>query len=150
MKFCPTCGSKLLISNRENDSSSTLKVLKCETKMCHFQFYNNPTPVVGALVEHYNEKNEKNIVLVRGLGWPKDWFGLVTGFLEYNEDPKIAVVREIQEELGIKEENIKNLGLIGLYPFEKMNQLMIVYHCQIKGEIFIDKRELEAFKLGKQ
>jgi NAD+ diphosphatase len=62
--------------------------------------------------------------LKTGIGWPKDWFGLVTGFLEYNEDPSVAVMREIEEELGVK--HVKNEGLIGLYPFERMNQLMII------------------------
>ena len=76
MKFYPTCGSKLLLSHRENDSSLALKVLKCETKKCNYHFYNNPTPVVGAIVEHFDKNNEKKVILVRGLGWPKDWFGL--------------------------------------------------------------------------
>jgi DNA-directed RNA polymerase subunit M/transcription elongation factor TFIIS len=66
MKFCPTCSSKLILSNREN-ASDKLKVLKCEKKNCNYQFYNNPTPVVGAIVEHVNEKNEKKVVLVRGI-----------------------------------------------------------------------------------
>jgi NAD+ diphosphatase len=155
MKFCPTCSSPLILSNRDA-SKDNLKVLKCEKKNCNYQFYNNPTPVVGAIVEHINEKNERNIILVRGIGWPKEWFGLVTGFLEYKEDPSVAVVREIEEELGLT--NIKNEGLIGLYPFERMNQLMIICkrentfftfqdHCVVSGEIKLDKQELEEYKL---
>lgn len=125
------------------------RVASIETfRSSRYHFYNNPTPVVGAIIEQFeNDGDSPKIVLVRGIGWPKDWFGLVTGFLEYSEDPAEAVVREINEELGVQIEKIKNLGLVGIYPFKRMNQIIMVYHCQILGPITLNKNELADFKV---
>jgi NAD+ diphosphatase len=112
-----------------------------------YQFYNNPTPVVGAIVQHIEKEGDTpKVVLVQGIGWPKDWFGLVTGFLEYGEDPKVAVCREIHEELGLPLESVQNMGLVGIYPFKRMNQVIMVYHCLVKGKIVLNTNELAAYK----
>jgi len=43
-QFCPTCTSKL-----ELDPQG---YLKCTSDNCKYIFYNNPTPVVAAIVEY--------------------------------------------------------------------------------------------------
>jgi len=111
--------------------------LICPNSDCRFVFYNNPTPVVAAIVEH-----DGDVILVRNKGWPESWFGLVSGFLERKEDPAAGVLREIQEELNLKGEVI---SLIGVYPFERMNQVIIAYHVRATGTIEIGD-ELEAYK----
>ena len=68
----------------------------CPADACGFVQWQNPTPAVGALVEHEGE-----IVLARGAGWPEGAFALVTGYLEKNEDPKLGVAREVKEELNL-------------------------------------------------
>jgi NAD+ diphosphatase len=35
----------------------------------------------------------------------------------------------------------------GMYPFQKLNQLLIIYIVEISGDIRIDKNELEEYKL---
>ncbi len=35
------------------------------------------------------------IILVQSNGWPRDWFGLVTGYLESGETVRNAVIREV-------------------------------------------------------
>lgn len=91
---------------------------KCSS--CGWIFYDNPVPVVAAIVER---KAAGEIVLVRGVGWPEKWFGLVTGFLEAQENPSDAVVREVKEELGI---DVAIQSLVGVYSFHRMNQVNIV------------------------
>lgn len=66
---------------------------------CGWIFYNNPTPVVAAVVEHKESSNQEEaaqIVLVQNIGWPSHFFGLVTGFLEQGEDPDEGVLREVR------------------------------------------------------
>jgi ADP-ribose pyrophosphatase YjhB (NUDIX family) len=49
-------------------------------------------------------------------------FGVITGFLEPFEDPSKAVLREVGEEIGVEG---KLEGLIGVYPFEVMNEVQL-------------------------
>lgn len=104
---------------------------------CGWIFYDNPTPVVAAIVEH-----EGDVVLVRQRGWPESWFGLVTGFLERDETPEAGTAREVKEELGLDGEVT---GLVGVYPFAQKNELIVAYHVLARGTITLGD-ELEAFK----
>ena len=101
--------------------------------------WDNPVPVVAAIAERNG-----GIVQVRSIGWPPGVFGLITGFLEAGESPAEGVLREVEEEVGLP----ATLGdLIGLYPFHRMNQLLIVYHVQLgAGEVRLDRSELEDFR----
>ena len=99
--------------------------------------YGNPVPVVAALVEH-----KKGIVLVRAAHWPETWFGLVTGFLERDEAPDKAIVREVYEELNVK---AKIVSLIGLYTFRRNNQIIMAYHVTIDDEPVLGE-ELAEYK----
>ena len=104
---------------------------------CGWIFYDNPAPVVGAIVEHEGE-----IILVRQAGWPEKFYGLVTGFLERDETPEEGIVREIAEELSLAGEVV---SLVGVYDFQKRNELIVAYHVRATGEIALSE-ELEAFK----
>lgn len=104
---------------------------------CGWIHYDNPTPVVAAIVEYHGD-----VILVRNHGWPEKWLGLVTGFLEKEETPEEGVLRELEEELGLKGEVI---SLVGLYPFPQRNELIIAYHVRADGEIALGE-ELEAYK----
>ncbi len=111
--------------------------LSCQIEACGFVHYDNPTPVVAAIVEHSDD-----VILVRSHGWPDEWYGLVTGFLERKEAPEVGVLREVKEELGLDAELI---GLVGVYPFAQMNQVIIAYHVRAHGEIKLGE-ELAGFK----
>lgn len=132
-KYCPSCGSPLI----EMELSERLRQC-CPDPRCGHVFWDNPVPVVGAIVEH-----EGKIILARNVAWPRVMFGLVTGFLEKDETPAAGVVREVQEELGLVGEARE---LVGLYPFKRMNQLVIVYHVVTQpGEITLNE-ELAEYK----
>ena len=90
------CGSDMKLK-RDHESRDRLT---CSSPTCGFIFYNNPIPVVAAIVEHWSSKDRKdvdpsNIVLARGIGWPAEAFGLVTGFLEAGEEPSTGCLREV-------------------------------------------------------
>jgi len=109
----------------------------CRSEGCTYVFWDNPIPVVAAIVEH-----EGNVVLVRNKGWPEKMFGLVSGFLEKGESPSEAVLREVREELGLEG---KIEDFIGLYPFFEMNQLILAFHVSAGGRISLGE-ELEEFR----
>lgn len=132
--YCPQCASPLIpgvAGGRER--------LVC-SKPCGFVHWNNPVPVVGAIVEYDND----TVILIQNKGWPADWFGLVTGFLEKDEEPYEAVLRELNEELGLTGEIVEQ---VGVYTFFQRNELIITYHVRATGEIRMDEEELQAYKL---
>lgn len=132
-KFCPRCGRALV--DKEFDG----KIRRaCEVEMCSYVFWNNPVPVVTAVIE-YNGK----ILLARNKLWPENIFGLITGFLESNETPEHAIAREVKEELGL---DSKITDFLGLYTFPPMNQLLIAYAISASGTIALSD-ELAEFKL---
>jgi len=122
MKFCPCCAAPLRPHTTEGRER-----LACSSDSCDYVFYDNPVPVVAAIVEH-----GETVLLVRGKGWPEKWYGLVTGFLEKGESPEQGVLREVREELGLRGEVI---SFIGAYPFPEMNQVILAYHVRAHGEI---------------
>ena len=134
MKFsyCPLCASSLE-KNKEN-------YLSCVSDHCQYIHYDNPTPVVGAIVEYEND----TIVLVQNVGWPPSWYALVTGFLEKNEHPDEAVLREIKDETGLDAEII---SFRGHYTFERMNQIIMIYHVKAFGAININRTEIADYKI---
>jgi len=132
-KYCPTCGTPLI------DAELSGRVRQCcPEPRCGHVFWDNPVPVVGAIVEH-----EGKIILAHNVAWPRVMFGLITGFLEKDESPDVGVVREVQEELGL---NGQVKELVGLYPFARMNQIVMVYHVVTEpGEITLNE-ELDEYK----
>lgn len=133
--FCPQCAKPL---NEEERGGQIRKV--CPDKSCGFVYWNNPIPVVCAIVER-----DGHLILVQSIGWPKSWYALVTGFLERGEEPDEAVLREVKEETGLDAE----IGsFVGMYKFYRRNQILMVYHVVAKeGEIVIDESELTGYKL---
>ena len=128
--YCPQCTSSL--EKRRVDERERLACPSCD-----FVHYDNPAPVVAALVEHDGE-----VILARNKGWPESWYGLVTGFLERNETPEDAVLRELKEELNLDGQIVET---IGIYSFFEMNQVIIAYHIRAEGQIILGD-ELADYK----
>lgn len=64
MKYCPARANPLEVQRRGGRPRHA-----CPS--CGFVFYDNPVPVVAALLEH-----GQTMLLVRNKGWPEKWFGL--------------------------------------------------------------------------
>jgi ADP-ribose pyrophosphatase YjhB (NUDIX family) len=130
-RFCPLCASTLarrLVGERERDACSA----------CDWVHWDNPTPVVAAVVEYRGQ-----VLLARNRAWPEKMFALVTGFLERDESPSAAVLREVKEETDLDGEDAR---LIGVYDFARMNQVIIAYHVPARGVVRLGE-ELADYRL---
>ncbi len=121
-RYCPICQSDLAEQNFHGEIR-----LACTLEPRHFIHYDNPKPVVAAIIEYEGE-----VLLARNVKWPPTWYALVTGFLEKNETPEDGVLREMKEELGLDGEVA---GLVGIYPFFVRNEIIMAYHVKATGEI---------------
>jgi NAD+ diphosphatase len=130
-RFCPQCGSGLVARDTGGVSRPA-----CPVEACGFVVWDNPVPVIAAIVE-----TAGRIVLARNVAWPEKVFGLVTGYLERDEAPEAAVAREVGEELGLRATAVK---LVGLYPFARKNQLIIAYHVIADGRIVLNEELAEV------
>jgi NADH pyrophosphatase NudC (nudix superfamily) len=133
LSYCPKCGSTLVQAEVSGRSR-----LKCAAPACDYVFWDNPVPVVAAVVEL-----DDKVILIHQKGWPEKWVGLVAGFLERDETPEEAILRELREELGLEGEIA---GAIGHYSFFQANQLILAFHVIARGEIVLGD-ELDNYKL---
>ncbi|EFC43652.1 predicted protein [Naegleria gruberi] len=138
-------------SPRGSKPSEVFKRMVCPS--CGYTFYNNPIPVVAAIVEW---RDHEHVVLIQNKTWPENWYGLVSGFIEAKEAPLDACKREIKEELGLSNIEVSEKDLIGVYNFPLRNELIIVYHVQVLSngtdkdeQICIDKDELSDYQMVK-
>ena len=132
--YCPICATPLSKQQVNGENRRA-----CTNASCDYVEWNNPTPVVAAIAQAGD-----SVVLVQAIGWPKEWFGLVTGFHESGETAEEGVVREVKEELGL---GCRVESLVGVYSFFQMNQVIIAYHVLLdKGDITLDARELVDYK----
>ena len=129
--FCPRCAAPLVDRMMDREPRRACSV------GCGYVHYDNPTPVVAAVVEH-----EGRVVLARNRAWPRHFYGLITGFLERVEAPDQCALREVKEELDL---DATQATLIGVYPFERMNQVIIGYHVIASGVITLNE-ELDDYR----
>ena len=129
--FCPLCGSRLAPVTHEGRER-----LGCPGEGCGYVHWDNPVPVVAAIIEH-----EGKVLLARNKLWGPKMFALVTGFLERDESPDAAVLREVKEEVGL---DGKIVSLVGVYPFLLKNQVIIVYHVETTGEVTLGDEIVEV------
>ncbi|MDB5932332.1 MAG: hydrolase [Polaromonas sp.] len=134
-RFCPQCATPLAMRSEMEDSGETSR-LRCPA--CDFTHWNNPTPVLAAVVEY-----QGRILLARNAAWENRMFALITGFMEAGEKPQDGIAREIREETNLE---AVSLDLIGVYDFQRMNQVLIAYHAVCTGEVKLSP-ELAEYKL---
>jgi len=133
-QFCPQCAAPLVERLLEERPRHV-----CPTPDCGFVHWNNPLPVVAAVVEY-----EGRILLARNAAWTEPtMFGLITGFLEKDETPEQGVARELHEETALHAESIE---LLGVYEFIRKNELIIAYHVKASGTLALSP-ELAEYKL---
>ncbi len=141
-KYCPICKSNLL-RKKQGD------IYRISCPRCGWIYYNNPLPSVAAFVK--NSRNEL-LLVKRGVAPGKAKWALPSGFIEQNEPPEEAVIRELKEETGIRGTVRK---LIGVYTEPTRvygNVLLIGYEidfCGGRPKPGSDTRETKFFPVKK-
>ncbi len=134
-RFCPNCAAPLEPIAQLEDSGEKVR-LRCAA--CGFTHWNNPTPVLAAVVEYRGQ-----VLLARNAAWTNKMYALITGFMEAGETPEGGITREIKEETNL---DTHSLDLIGVYDFQRMNQVIIAYHALVEGEVKLSP-ELVDYRL---
>jgi len=137
-RFCPQCATALALIEQSEDGGPKTR-LRCPA--CDFTHWNNPTPVLAAVVECVDR--DGRLLLARNAAWTHRMFALITGFMEAGETPEAGIAREVAEETNL---TVDAVSLIGVYDFQRMNQVIIAYHAAARGEIRLSP-ELAEYKL---
>lgn len=120
-RFCPVCKGELTKEKEERWFHYTCR-------RCGWTYYRNPLPSVAAFVTN----GAGEILLIkRGIEPSRGAWALPTGFIEQDELPEQAVLRELEEETGLKG---RVRELIGIYT-EKTG---------LYGDILLIGYEIEA------
>lgn len=96
--FCPKCGSKI---------EETSKTPRCSA--CNITYYSNAKPCASVLPI----KNGRVLLAKRGREPYAGAYDIIGGFMETDEHPETAAIREAKEETGL---DIKITSLLGIYP----------------------------------
>ena len=134
-RFCPMCASPLALLERDEDGGPKVR-LRCPA--CEWTHWNNPTPVLAAVIEKADA--DGRILLARNAAWPGRVFALITGFMEAGETAEQGIAREVLEETSLVAESVR---LIGVYDFQRMNQVIVAYHVVARGEVSLSPELLE-------
>ena len=137
-RYCPACATELRPITQLEDSGPKER-LRCPD--CGWTHWNNPTPVLAAVVECADR--DGRVLLARNAAWTHRMFALITGFMEAGETPQEGIVREVAEETALVADAV---SLIGVYDFQRMNQVIIAYHVVARGEVRLSP-ELAEYKL---
>lgn len=133
--FCPQCATPLAFITLAEDGGDKER-LRCPG--CGYTHWNNPTPVLAAVIEY-----QGRILLARNAAWPEKTYALITGFMEAGETPQEGIAREISEETAL---TTTELNLLGVYDFQRMNQVIIAYHAVCHGDVQLSP-ELVDYRL---
>jgi len=88
---CPSCASRDIATHQ-------IKAFRCRT--CGFEYYHNAAAAVAGVVE----SDDRILLVRRGREPRKGYWGLPGGFADYRESLEQALLREIEEEVGLRVE----------------------------------------------
>jgi NAD+ diphosphatase len=120
MKYCIECGTNLVAKHLENEG---------EIPYCHScKEYRFPVFSTAVSMIVVNQNQDKVLLIQQ---YNKKEFILVAGFVNKGENAEQAVLREIDEELGMK---VLELRYNSSQYFQKSNTLIFNYTCIVLDE----------------
>lgn len=137
IKYCPYCGNELIRKMLEGR-----KRLFCPK--CKKIYYENPTPVVAVVAR---DKTGKVLLIKRKIEPCKGEWALPSGFMEIEETPVQAALRELKEETDVTG---KAKRLIGVYSNKSDIHgylITIIYEVEIVDGIPCAGDDAEEAKL---
>jgi 8-oxo-dGTP diphosphatase len=122
IRFCVRCAGR--VEQRLADGR-----LRPVCTSCGFVHFLDPKVAAAAVVEQ-----ESRLLLVRRRSSPqKGRWTLPAGFVDQNEDPRQAAIRECREETGLEIEVTELLDVIYGLEHERGAAIVIVYRGRVSG-----------------
>jgi 8-oxo-dGTP diphosphatase len=136
MAFCPRCAHPL-------EDRFVFERTRRVCPACGFIFWREHKVAAAAVVER-----EGQVLLVRRTMTPgQGKWTIPGGFVEFDEDPREAVVREVWEETGYPVEVVRLLDVIFGREHERGASLLIAYVTRLLGDVptrEADEKEVDA------
>lgn len=140
-KYCPICGNILKVGIFNGKERK-------HCPHCAFINYKNPLPSVGAIAV----KEDKVLLIKRGIEPGKGIWAPPSGFVELGETPEKAVLRELKEETGMSGEVERLLGVYRESAKIYGDILVIMYLVKLNGGTLIagdDAQDAKFFDITK-
>lgn len=130
-RFCARCGAPV---------RSILGGWVSECTGCHHLEYPRQDPAIIVRIEDGSGR----VLLARNAAWPGVMHSLIAGFVEGGESPEHAVVREVEEEVGLK---VSSLEYRATQPWPFPRSQMMGYVARLSaqgpGEPEVDGVEID-------
>jgi len=138
---CPSCGTRLTYRLIEG-----WQRLFCPA--CNRIHYQNPLPSSAAFVY---DREGRILLVLRGIEPGKGKWALPSGFIEIDETPETACLRELKEETGLEGRIMRLIGVYSQKSLMYRNVLIIGYAVKAKGKLVAgsDSRKADYFPSGK-
>ncbi len=122
IRYCPFCGTPL-----QNHNSSLEEQTRC--MQCGRVYFADPKVAVAVFIQKHGK-----ILLTRRINNPLSGFwSLPAGFMNANEDPQEAAIRECLEETGLMVGITSLLGIFSGREHPRGADLVLVYRGKILG-----------------
>lgn len=128
--FCGVCGSETVDHAQD-------RAKQCPD--CGLVSYPRLSPSIIVLI-----RRDEKMLLARNANWPANMYSTLAGFVEPGESIEQTVHREVEEEVGLKINNLKYFGSQS-WPFP--NSLMLGFHADyVSGDIVCQDGEIADAK----
>lgn len=131
--YCPMCGTALEMRERFG------KVRPVCPNCNHTVFFDPKVAVVVRVLQ------DEQILLVKRAGDPKKgYWALPAGFVEWDEDPKIAAQREVLEETGLEVQIDQLIDVFHTPDDGGAANIVIAYGAKVTGGTLLAADDAEA------
>ncbi len=127
-RFCGRCGIP-------NELAAGERAMRCP--QCRLLRFPQLSPAIITLVHRGDE-----VLLARSHRFPEGLYSALAGFVEPGETVEGALIREVEEEVGIR---VTNLEYRGSQPWPFPNSLMLGFFAEYEsGDIVLEEAEIAA------
>ncbi|MXZ87507.1 MAG: NAD(+) diphosphatase [Dehalococcoidia bacterium] len=127
-QFCGSCGAL-------NELVRAERAMRCPE--CGLMRFPQLSPAIITLVHRGDE-----VLLARSHRFPEGLYSALAGFVEPGETVEGALIREVEEEVGLR---VGNLEYRGSQPWPFPNSLMLGFFAEYEsGDIVLEEAEIAA------
>ena len=127
-QFCGRCGIP-------NELLSGERAMRCP--QCRLLRFPQLSPAIITLVHRGDD-----ILLARSHRFPEGLYSALAGFVEPGESVEGALLREVEEEVGVR---VKNLEYLSSQPWPFPNSLMLGFFAEYEsGDLVLEEAEIAA------